>query len=322
MAVAKSKVRLKFEPHPKDGIYDKAPPDPKVDLFVFEDGGGLPKDRLPQFKDRLRSGTFEKGGGFRSSAFKFLRVAMEGGAEVVPGEMTGSRAEQAKLSALDRRMGDELSNATFETHMWNIKDFFDAYSAFYTERHRLIRRTIRDGVAAGSKVEARYGDTHSILSKELTEDGIETERQMEPTLMGWNTSVLRRRMRGVGRDEIPEIDYKRGFVAFMTEAYLPTGWSIGAKSGQINAGTVKLASLVETTMIEKLPEPTLDNILETKDFAAITEESGFPLSIKGRTRPRAIEKWLDANAKDHPEGISARFWKHLSKENRKAILSG
>ncbi len=97
--------------------------------------------------------------------------------------------ETDRLHQMYTRSKQRREKALIQPTLTHIRDYFSAYNDIVYFRERLIRDTIRE---VPKPVEARYGTSHSILSRDLQKDRFTITREIEPQVFTHDAIVLRK----------------------------------------------------------------------------------------------------------------------------------
>lgn len=206
-------VHLIFDHHLEETKYaPNQTPDPAPKTHLFEEVLGF-SGRLPESIVRRKTGRYV----FPKAQRSYLARLLKGNPEtyIAAGETLKDREEKEEYLKLVRV--SELSQDRYHrtAELEDFKKFMVAEAELDKKRHELIRRSIREAIEAERiPVEVRYGLAHSLLSKELSREGIPSSREMPPTVFTHDVQVIRQLLLGKKPEEIDEELYKRALVGY------------------------------------------------------------------------------------------------------------
>ncbi len=198
---------------------------------------------------------------------EFLKRAQAGGQRIIAGESSDS-VGQEKL--IDLKALAEVTRrwAKRSASLADIKKMLKAYAEYDQYRHQLIIDKIRK---SDKPLVARYGPAHSTLSAELRKEGIESSRDMQPRVFDWNLSLIRKLLSGKKPDDIPDIEYKKAFLAEFYADAVPFSLAILKPSPYKE----QVITLFWRTLISRLREEQVDEIIKAKDRDLILTKNGL-----------------------------------------------
>lgn len=251
----RNNVRFVFTTHPHT---DKRVYLPQTLLkgaktIVYERAGGIvgrPRSFTPSptFLQIWEEGA-KYGEGLEKTEDKFLLNAIRKGIRVVPGELVKTKADFKKLNNLWGKEFRTYGIANARRRLKDIKSFFQAALKFEKERHKIIRETIKK---SRKPLAARYGIFHSLLSRELQKEGIESVRKILPQVFDWELIVSRKLMVGL---RPTDLEYKKGFIS---KAW---GKHDSYYENKLSDKELRFSSLIETTLLNLLTEKQIDKII-------------------------------------------------------------
>lgn len=256
------------------------------------------KGNIQEWKEKALSGV-----PFKVDTGKKLLLARKRGIKIFPGELVRNKKELEKFRNIFSLRKDKLMHARQTRKIKDIQKYFEAEHSFLSARHALIRRAIRESTMP---TVARYGSTHSLLSRELLDEGIRSTREIEPTVFDYRSRVFRMLMRG---EKPSDIMYLKGWIISNMQFALPTKFRIENNSDH------KLFSDFTTIVLDRLPEETIKRLASQEEtpFNQICELAGLPQNPSRRTIQRFLMKYSIFYQR---EAAKRRFRKNLT---RKAI---
>lgn len=172
-----------------------------------------------------------------------------------------------------------------------IQDYFIFTARWYKLRHEKILANV-DYLSEEKMLPltARYGGLHSLLSSTL---GKRASRTISPQVFSFESEVTRRLMRGQDPESISSLDYKRAFVTALAENHRDLMYALSGKAiEKLTAKDYLRASLILRTMIGRLNEEKLNEILHRKNVDLIWQANGFT-NLIGRDATRAkLDRFL------------------------------
>lgn len=234
---------------------------PQVDTFIFEHPNGHSAQE-PITQEWIRK-QYRKTY-YNRTARKFLSKLLEEGKTVKAGETYHSVERKKHFEMLKIMMNIAMAVAFRSGELKDIKNYFVKRAKSDRERHELIKNTIRESLP--KKIAARFGSVHSILSKELGKEGIQSTRDLGTVTFNWHDIVLRKLLSGIDPDKISNIEYIKGFLAMLHSAEYKL---IFAKpSSKLTAEDINFLNLVQTTMLDRCTDKQIVQIFESaKPFA-------------------------------------------------------
>ncbi|MEK6820947.1 MAG: hypothetical protein AABY11_00930, partial [archaeon] len=122
------------------------------------------------------------------------------GMRIASGEVTSNLGAFTRLMDRENR---HKKSAVVNPTVANIRRYFETEARIMKIRHGLIRRRVRQIVEGGeAPIDAYYGTAHSLLSRELKDEGIQTTRDIDPIVFPGGGILLRQLMRGKNPREI------------------------------------------------------------------------------------------------------------------------
>jgi len=272
----------------------KLPPQ-KIKKFIVEYGVDLPIDRPIQKKDIILV-TPQPGSSisnFNTTEKKFLSDALKHGKKVVVGEMTRSKAELKKLWSMKGKLYKMDLTLMENPTLNDIKKYFILTANYGKFRHELIRGNIKYAIKKKeTPIEVIYGSAHSLLSKELKKEGIESSRKIKPQVFIHEIILLRKLMAGVSPSQIKPIEYKRAFVSLLSFDDRMYTNVTGKNWFKINDKDTRFYALMETTMLNRLSEEQIDKIIKTKDLSLMFTFNGISNPFKENISRRKFHEQL------------------------------
>jgi len=285
-------IHFVFSAHGASEIYRKKPLSKNVKTFVTEGGEGWPADKLftrevvaklPESKKR------------EYTKKQFFLSLLESGKKLVIGEtVIPNSIEKEKLHLLHYKMFRFLETAASKPSLINVKKYLVAVARYNKFRHKLIRRTIKKLIKQKEiPLEAQYGTYHSLLSNELKKRGIESSREIMPQVFDWETILLRKLMLGIKPQSISPVEYKKGVISFRANINKNmTKIITGKYHSKITDRDFRFLSLVETTLLNRLEEKQIDEIIKKRDVSLMFEFNGLPNPFKENTPYKEFRKKL------------------------------
>jgi len=299
----KKKVHITFKAHSEGEPYQTDPLPPDVKAFVMEHSEGRMAGhpwKVPATPLNIHDDT----------VFKFMRKVLDSGIRLEAGETFIDRGQERRMKKLvkDTNLAFKaaVDNPTFE----HIRDYY-AQNAEYTRfRHDLIKRTI-GALSSEGRIEGEFGTQHSLLHKELLDEGIEVSRTISSILFGWDPIVCRKLQYGMGPDDVPAIEYKKAFA----ELTMPYPWFDSMMCGKpgelLTDSDVRFLSIVQNAMFDRMSEGRLDDMLRREDYAAVFLDNGLANPFVSPSKKSDFAGLLDRNARERPKSLAGFLWRRM-----------
>ena len=256
----KKDVHFVFKAHAPGEVYETRIPDAKT--YIVEEVRGEIRPRTE--KGISKSAPAEVFGRTRR---EFLLGLVRSGKIVKVGETFKLREmPKYRLLAWKVRKAEEKLGA--EPSLNYVKNFFVSEANFIRERHRLIRKTIKESLKNGG-VDAQYGTFHSLLSRELKREGINSSRDIAPVVFDLDGFVLRKLLAGA----IPtDLEYKKGYISRLCATLNILEAILGKHDSMVTDADNRVFMLVQTTMLNRCSEEQINNLLNLRLPREIHEE--------------------------------------------------
>ncbi|MDO8625559.1 MAG: hypothetical protein Q7R47_05730 [Candidatus Diapherotrites archaeon] len=171
-----------------------------------------------------------------------------------------------------RKVPSLFKKASIHPTIGNIRQHFVGLARYEQFRHRLIRNSVRKSIESNElPLQAQYGSAHSTLSAELRKEGIETTRSMPSTLFTPDMAVYRKLTVLGLNTKLSDIELKRGFLAALIKHTPDTKKELFHRDF-----TKDFDRLVNTTLINRLTEAQVDEILSTGNVECVFTFNGLP----------------------------------------------
>jgi len=271
-------VHFVFEAHSPEQEYRKGKLPRNIKTIVFELYKGWPKGQ-PLTEEIVNK--FPSDTRFEKTRKEFFLKALKESRRFVAGE-TVTLAEKKRLMLLEGREFMRWTYAFFEPSLKDIQKYFVAKARNNRFRHELIKKTIKELIEKKViPLEARYGTTHSLLSMELRKQGIESSRTIKPQVFLPQEILLRKLTLGIKASQIKPVEYKKAFADLISHTNEKMNEIIaGKKYEKWTEKDTRFFSLVETTLLNKLSEPQIDEIIKTRNPGLMFEFNGLPNPLK------------------------------------------
>jgi len=296
----KEEVHLVFRSHPKGEDYRKGLRRGGIKTHVLERGLGRRKDEPIDALLLSDIGTGDK----RNFA-RYINDLRRKKRNVAVGE-TFDEYDTKLLSLFIEKQTLWRRSAQIRT-LPNIRNYFESELNFQRERHRLIRNTIASAHKKGeTPIEAKYGTTHSILRRELRKQNpdIKVSVDLEQQVFAWCDIVTRRLLVGVPPSKISPLEYKRGFLSALVGTELASILT-RKKEEELTDRDIKFADLTETTLISRLTEAELDQLIRSRHQSRLLLE-------KNDLPPNPTRKQLLAFLRKHSD-FYRKHWRLFRK---------
>ncbi len=232
---------------------------------------------------------------FDATADEASKEMLLRGRRVIAGESL-HLPDRTKYARLHNASVESLTAAVRTPSLANISDFLQCEVAFEDFRERIIAGNIAESKREKqTPLLARYGSSHSRLSKRLRELGIESSRTVLPRVASFYEEVL---YKLIEHKPVSELDLKKGFVSRLIGSNIGFVEAVlGKPVKSLREKDAAFVCLVENVLLRRLQEPEVDAILRSKDLGALLVFNGLPRSPTRKT----IVDFL---------GRNSSFWKH------------
>ncbi|MBU2099998.1 hypothetical protein KKG83_05025 [Candidatus Micrarchaeota archaeon] len=278
------KVHFEFDSHAFGQPYSRRKPKKKTKSIVVERAVGL--NRQFNHSDFL---SIEEGDVFDKSYNKYLSAALAQGKNVVAGENANKR-QLAKLKDLSEREEKLFYEANALHTQEKIEEYFKAEAKYEKFRHRLIINTVKN---SQKPLQGRYGTTHSLLTRELKEKGIDSSRDIKPQVFSWSSIVTRKLLLG---KEPSSSEYKRAFIS----EKIPVKQILGKEASELTSKDFRFYMLVSTSLLRGLSEVQLDRVIHEGNYSLVFTLNGLPDPIKQKIPRKVLVDFLNKHSS---------FWK-------------
>lgn len=207
---------------------------------------------------------------------KTLMIAKKRGIRAIPGEL-GTREMIQDLR--DKAVHYNRIITKVQT-LDDVKAVFNAFADLLRARYNLIVNTIKQ---AETPLVARYGSSHSGLSRDLAKAGIKSSREKSPNVNSCGEIVTNKLLAGL---KPTEADYKRAAIAgFLVVELQKLGKQPNTKP------EISFFDNLHTVILRRLPEQKLDEILRSKTpiSQTIYTMTGLPLNPSQSTLRRFLK---------------------------------
>ena len=156
-----------------------------------------------------------------------------------------------------------------------VEYYFKDNVRIIKERHRIIRRTIRQ---SESPLLGKFGTMHSTLARELQREGIQIERSIQPQVFGFSGIVHRKLLAG---KRPTNLEYKKGMLQELLTPSIKTD------------AQRRFSILYSTEMLKSLSEQQVDAFLKlpyTEILPKIFYANNLPLNPSQSTLRRFVQK--------------------------------
>jgi hypothetical protein len=256
----KKQVHFTFRDHPPAETYLRTAPSAKT--HIIESAKGSPVEYVSkedwEFLKTLDAREGRQRDNFQRTQDHILDKLWAKGIKVKAGETLINAAEAKKIDQLNSERIDAKILVARSRSLRNIKTYFKKCSRFDAYRHELIIRTVKSALKEGT-VDLRYGSAHSVLSRELQKDGIQSSRAIGPTVFSWNMIILRKLITG---SEPTDLEYKKGFCSDLHCTWNNTSTIVGKPPQQLTANDFSFFHLVQTTMLNRCTEKQINMLLK------------------------------------------------------------
>jgi len=291
--IKRKPVHFVFKAHSGGEEYHSKPIKKEIKTLVVEEVSGELINKQIKKEDIRKPFSFKGNLNFVTKKRLFLR-ALKKGKKVVYGETLLNYREKKILEDLSRKTERLKSISVEKPTVNNIKNYFIAFAKFNKFRHKLIQRTIKRVIRKKeTPLEAQYGTAHSLLSRELRKEGIESSREITPLVFPWDIIVLRKLMSGIAPSRIKPIEYKKAYISDKGERWVVYGRKhnilyhkkiieiiTGKKYDQITDKDFRFYALVETTMLNRLSEKQVDKIIREADISLMFGFNSLPIPVR------------------------------------------
>lgn len=278
-AKQRERVHFVFRAHPSGERYLPKKYDQFVDTLVVEHATGFPNIKITRFGlPSMFPSEYEQ------TTSAFFRGLKKRGGTIIVGEQYKNILEKWNLSLLDRSSKLIISGLE-KNSLKKFKIGLMLQIEFYKLRHKLIRRTIKKEYEEQQVIGilARYGTAHSVLTAELSKEGIKSSRDIDSIQFNHEAIVYRKAILG---KKISKSDIKKAFISRRTWPLISNLFPI-----KLHKHATPLISL-SFELVEKLTEQQIDEIIKSGDTKLIFELNNLP---RNPTHAQLMQ-WLDANS--------------------------